>query len=181
MQPFVTHTAASQNWVLHYCSILITTVLTKVTFEVSFTLLVVGLMPVSDWSFSLHVIACHVLLVCSLLLLLLLTSLHVIQVFSHMRLQVHGNVCFFLKSMWAAKPWECYVTKLLLSGRSGATKPFHCLFLWFASFVSFSVTFFSRRFCLSCGGLHMLMQCFPFDLGLDTQKHCVELLTRVQS
>ena len=34
-----------------------------------------------------------------------------------MRFQVQGDVCFFLKSMWAAKLWDCYVIKLLLAGR----------------------------------------------------------------
>lgn len=54
------------------------------------------------------------------------SSLHLVPVFSHpaTRFQVQGNVCFFLKSMWAAKPWDCYVIKLLLAGRRAKRRGF---------------------------------------------------------
>lgn len=59
-------------------------------------------------------------------LLPLRSSLHLVPVFSHpaTRFQVQGNVCFFLKSMWAAKPWDCYVIKLLLAGRRAKRRGF---------------------------------------------------------
>lgn len=136
---------------MHCYSILIT----KVTFWVSntmpFVLLITWCWFLSHQrrhSLSLYVPTCHFLLVCSpLLLLLLLISLHVIQDFSHMRLQVHGNVCFFLKSMWAAKPCECYVTKLLLSGRSGARNLFTVSFLG-SPLSSLSLSLFPEKILL---------------------------------
>lgn len=59
-------------------------------------------------------------------LLPLRSSLHLVPDFSHpaTRFQVQGNVCFFLKSMWAAKPWDCYVIKLLLAGRGAKRRGF---------------------------------------------------------
>lgn len=58
-----------------------------------------------------------------------------------MRFQGQGGVCFFLKSMWAAKLWDCYVIKLLLAGREAKRGGFFSHSLPGCLPPSFSVTF----------------------------------------